>query len=56
MMASFMLFLAGAEEHLLPQRNSLDEGGEEEERRLFHVAVDFRVEAFNQPRSQLGSL
>jgi ATP-dependent DNA helicase Rep len=33
------VFIAGVEEDLIPHRNSLDEGGEEEERRLMYVGI-----------------
>jgi ATP-dependent DNA helicase Rep len=33
------VFIAGVEEELLPHRISLDEGGEEEERRLLYVGI-----------------
>ncbi len=33
------VFMAGVEEDILPHRNSLDEGGEEEERRLMYVGI-----------------
>ncbi|MEE4216103.1 MAG: UvrD-helicase domain-containing protein [Xanthomonadales bacterium] len=33
------VFMAGVEEDILPHRNSLDDGGEEEERRLMYVGI-----------------